>query len=67
MNIEDNFGKLDIFTMAALPLTACGAATYSMYEILAGKEIEETSFPQVFDAMEVRTMNGGFPPPNLEK
>lgn len=67
VNIEDNFGKLDIFTMAALPLTACGAATYSMYEILAGKEIEETSFPQVFDAMEVRTMNGGFPPPNLEK
>ncbi|MCM1425659.1 MAG: hypothetical protein NC118_03560 [Eubacterium sp.] len=66
VNLNDSLTKMDMSTLAALPMTGNGKATYSLDEIMHGKEIEETSFPEVFESMEVRTLNGGFPPPNLE-
>lgn len=65
-NFGNDCGKTDAFTLAAVPSTANGMATYAMCEMMEEKEIDETSFPQVFDSMEVRTMNGGFPPPDLD-
>lgn len=53
--------------MSSLPMISDGKATVSMSELLNGTKMEETSFPSAFSSMESQTLNGGYPPPNLEE
>lgn len=52
---------------ASIPAVSDGRATVSISEIFSGKKPEDTSFPSVFSVMQNRTLNGGYPPPNLEE
>ena len=52
---------------AAIPVVSDGRATVSMSEALNGQKAEDTSFPLVFSSMQNRTLNGGYPPPDIEE
>lgn len=64
-NYEDD-GKC-MCAMSSIPMISDGKATISMSELLNGTKMEETSFPSAFSSMESQTLNGGYPPPNLEE
>ena len=55
-----------ICAMSSIPMLSDGKATVSMSELLNGTKMEKTSFPSAFSSMESQTLNGGYPPPNLE-
>lgn len=52
---------------ASIPAVSDGRATVLISEMLSGKKIEDTQFSSVFSSMQNRTLNGGYPPPNLEE
>lgn len=53
--------------LASIPAVSDGRATVLISEMLSGKKIEDTQFSSVFSSMQNRTLNGGYPPPNLEE
>lgn len=64
---HQEFDSRCMCAISSLSMISDGKATVSMSELLNGTKMEETSFPSVFSSMESQTLNGGYPPPNLEE